>query len=138
MSRLVYDLETNHYDFKVMSKLHCIAVIDVDTKEEKLYVDGEFEECIDRLENADELIAHNQCKFDLPALKIFFPKFNPKGKIRDTRVFHMWIESRDSGARSLHGDQILFCLISVGGVSILHVVSHRSPRRRTRCITAGI
>ena len=86
MSRLVYDLETNHYDFKVMSKLHCIAVIDVDTKEERLYVEGEFEECIDRLEKADELIAHNQCKFDLPALKIFFPKFNPKGKIRDTVI----------------------------------------------------
>ena len=86
MSRLVYDLETNHYDFKVMSKLHCIAVIDVDTKEEKLYVDGEFDECIARLEDADELIAHNQIKFDLPALKIFFPKFNPKGKIRDTVI----------------------------------------------------
>ena len=85
MSRLVFDLETNHYNFKKMNKLHCLAVWDVDTNKGTLYVDN-IEEGLKRLEQADELIGHNIIRFDLEALRIFYPEFNPKGKIRDTVI----------------------------------------------------
>ncbi len=87
MVRLVFDIESNHYDFDIMHTLHCLAIGDVDTEVVKLYVTPEeIEVGIKRLEQADVLIAHNGIKFDIPALQIFYPEFKPKGEVHDTLI----------------------------------------------------
>ena len=89
MTTLCYDIESNHYDFDIIHTIHCIAVGDVDTEEVVLYVTPEEQQvAIERLTQADVLVAHNGTRFDQPALQLdqFFPEFKPKGKLHDTLI----------------------------------------------------
>ena len=87
MTTLCFDIESNHYDFNKLHTLHCLAIGDVTGGEIKLYVTpDELEEGVRRLMDADQLVAHNGIKFDVEALKIFYPWFEPKGKIIDTLI----------------------------------------------------
>jgi len=87
MSRLVYDIESNHYDLDIIHTVHCIGILNIDTNEEKLYVTkAEQLEAIKILSEADELIGHNLCRFDEAALRKFFPHYKPKGIISDTLI----------------------------------------------------
>ena len=85
MKRLVFDLESNHYDFELINTIHCLAILDVDTNEEELYVDN-IEEGLRRLMDADVIIGHRIIAFDIPALQIFYPWFKPTNTIRDTLI----------------------------------------------------
>ena len=87
MNRLCFDIESNHYDFDIMHTLHCLAVGDFETGVVDLYVTPEeLEQGVKRLAEADELVAHNGIKFDIEALKRFYPWFKPKGKVIDTLI----------------------------------------------------
>ena len=92
MSRLCWDIETDGLLDEV-TKLHCIAIQDVDTLEAALYADtlamntqGTLEQGIDRLMNADLSIGHNLIKYDHPVLEKLTGKTLPKNKIFDTLV----------------------------------------------------
>lgn len=95
MSRLVFDIETNAVDFDDLAgslhTIHCITAIDIDTRAEYRFNDQDddtpsVEEGVALLGEAEELAGHNILGFDIPAIKVLYPKFNPKGKIRDTKV----------------------------------------------------
>ena len=86
MKRYVWDIESNHYDLKLLKVIHCIGIMDVDTQETWLYVD-DLPNAAERLMEADELIGHNIIRFDLPAVKQFYPNFSWDGiTIRDTVI----------------------------------------------------
>ena len=92
MSRLCWDIETNGLLDEV-TKLHCIAIEDVDTMESALYADthamntqGTLEQGVNRLMDADLSIGHNLIKYDHPVLEKLTGKSLPKHKIFDTLV----------------------------------------------------
>ncbi len=87
MSRLVYDIESNHYDLDIIHTVHCIGIMDIDTEETWLYDKENLSKAIPHLMSATELIGHNLCRFDNPAVKMFFPEFNWDGiVISDTAI----------------------------------------------------
>lgn len=75
--KLVFDIETNGL-LDTLDRVHCIAVIDADSGEEKLFVnsmyredcDGDLDDALALLDSADLLIGHNITGFDLPALDV--------------------------------------------------------------------
>jgi len=85
MSRLVFDIESNHYDFSKLKTFHCLVVQDIDTEKVYEYVDN-IEEGLQLLSDADEIIGHNIIRFDIPAIQMFYPEFKPKGTISDTLI----------------------------------------------------
>jgi DNA polymerase I-like protein with 3'-5' exonuclease and polymerase domains len=75
---LVFDLESNHYDFDIINVIHCIAIGCYKTRKVDLYVTPtEKREAIQRLNKAKVVAGHNTCKFDIPALQMFYPEFKP-------------------------------------------------------------
>ena len=86
METLCYDIESNHYKFDLIKKIHCIAVGNLDTGKVDLYVtEEEQEEAVERLNNADILVGHNLLRFDHKVLEMFYPNFSPK-QTHDTLI----------------------------------------------------
>tara|TARA_Y100001960_G_C14784209_1_gene890267 strand:+ start:10104 stop:12248 length:2145 start_codon:yes stop_codon:yes gene_type:complete len=90
MSRLCWDVETDGL-LESVTKLHCIATVDVDTSEEALYADsyammtkGTLADGLQALLNADLLIGHNLIKYDHPVIEKLTGICLPKEKIFDT------------------------------------------------------
>ena len=85
---LIFDIETDGF-LDVMTKIHCIWIHDTETHEIQAYdpVSKSIKEAVKRLQEADCLIGHNIVGFDNPAIKKFFPKFKPKGRLIDTYVW---------------------------------------------------
>lgn len=81
--RYVFDIETDGLIDEV-TKVHCLILKDIDTKEIISYTD-DWKEGIKRLEEADLIIGHNIIKYDIPVLQKL-TTFEPKGLIRDTLV----------------------------------------------------
>ena len=46
----------------------------------------EPKEWLSILENADTIIGHNICSYDIPAIQKLYPAFKPKGKVIDTLI----------------------------------------------------
>ena len=72
--RLIVDIETNGL-LDELTCIHCIVAKDVDTNEVHSFRPDEIGEGIALLSSADELIAHNGIKFDVPAIKKLHPDF---------------------------------------------------------------
>lgn len=89
MSTLVYDLETNGF-LKKMTRIHCMSVIDPDTKEQWSFRHNDSENTIadgvELLSKATTIVGHNVIAFDIPATQKIFPTFKPTATIRDTLV----------------------------------------------------
>ena len=86
----LFDIETNGL-LDQLDKVHCLVIKDAAT--------GQVFSCADQegylpvkaglklLEEADLVVGHNIIKFDLPALKKVYPRFEiPVEKVRDTLV----------------------------------------------------
>lgn len=84
--RLVFDLESNHYDLDILHTIHCIAAIDVDTQKVYTFGPTEILDAIDLLLKADILIGHRIIEFDIKAIQKLYPMFKPKCVIHDTLV----------------------------------------------------
>jgi DNA polymerase I-like protein with 3'-5' exonuclease and polymerase domains len=90
--RLVGDIESDGF-LDEMTQVHCIVIHDLD---EGIYyrfndqgIDGArpIQDAISMMNEADELYFHYGHGFDYPALKKFYPEFNPKrGAMFDTCV----------------------------------------------------
>ena len=103
MTRLIFDLETNNLLPRV-SKIHCMAVVDLDTGEEFIYNDEIHEEGaplsegLEQLDRADQIIGHNIINYDLQVLEKL-KKWTPKAEVRDTlvlsRLIHPDIKKND-------------------------------------------
>lgn len=95
MSRYIFDVETNGF-LDVLDRVHCLVFMDVDTCEITSCADQpgytSIEEGLRVLLKADELIAHNGIKFDLPAIRKVYPWFDPDPEIMtDTLVISQLI-----------------------------------------------
>ena len=71
---IVFDIETNGLYYEVTT-IHCIG-IKVDDEDIKCYTSrpiegssGSIEECLELLQQATTLVAHNGIKFDIPVIK---------------------------------------------------------------------
>lgn len=84
MQRLIFDIETDGF-LDVLTRIHCVAIKDADTGDTRAYRPHEINDAVARLEEADVIIGHNACKFDVAAIKKLYPSFAPK-KVRDTMV----------------------------------------------------
>lgn len=97
--RYIFDLESDGL-LDTITKVWCLALYDVDSKEGFAFRPDEISEGIKLLNNADEVIGHNIINFDIPALeKIAGLKLRPTVKVTDTMVCvrTIWpdIEQRD-------------------------------------------
>ena len=84
--RLVFDIESNHYDLSIIHTIHCIVAQDVDTEKVYEFVGDDIPEGVKFLESATELIGHNIIRFDIPAIQKFYPSFKPTATISDTLI----------------------------------------------------
>jgi len=103
--RVVFDIETNGF-LAELTKIHCLAILDIDTGEIKSYGPSQIEEGLLILRDAELLVGHNIIKFDIPAIQKIHPSFQSKGKIRDTiilsRLIYTNLNERDFAYRNTH------------------------------------
>ena len=89
MKRLVADCETDGLLDK-LTKLHCLAFLDLDTEEVHSFADQPghrpIEEGLRILAEADLTIWHNGISFDVPAIRKVYSWWKPKGVVRDTML----------------------------------------------------
>ena len=86
MSIYVGDIETDGL-LDTLTKVHCLVLQDVDTKEVFSYGPNEIQEGLDRMRTAEKLIFHNGIKFDFPALEKVYPDFHvDRERVVDTLV----------------------------------------------------
>jgi DNA polymerase I len=83
---LVFDIETNHYKFDILDRMHCIVAQDIESQKVYSFGPDKLHEGMELLMSADVLIGHNILLFDLPAIKQLYPLFNYTGEIRDTLI----------------------------------------------------
>jgi uncharacterized protein YprB with RNaseH-like and TPR domain len=103
---LIFDLETDGlYDH--CSKIHCVGIYDLDTKQTLVFNDEGSEQPITKgiqmLEDAKSLIGHNIIGYDLPVIRKLYPWFTPNATIVDTlvlsRIYHADILKTDQKRR---------------------------------------
>ena len=83
MKSLVFDIET---DSLQPTKIYCMSVLDVETKEQLNFPPSKIEEGIELLESSDKLIGHNIIGFDIPTIKRLYGVDLLSKKIIDTLV----------------------------------------------------
>lgn len=82
--RLLFDCEADGL-LDTVTKLHCIAAVDIDTGEPWVWGHSRIPEALDALSTADVLVAHHGLGYDFPVLKKLH-SFEPKAVKRDTLV----------------------------------------------------
>ena len=92
---LIFDLETNGF-LKDVSTIHCLAIHDLDNKENYIFNDTGTQEPVVRgiqlLADADSVIGHNIIGYDLPVIRKLYGWFDIPGVVIDTlllsRLYH--------------------------------------------------
>jgi DNA polymerase I len=86
MSTYVGDIESNGL-LDTITKVHCIVLQDVDTKEVFSYGPDNIQAGLDRMMDAEKLIFHNGIGYDFPALEKVYPEFHvDRDRVIDTLV----------------------------------------------------
>jgi len=93
--RLVFDIEADNLLPKI-SKFHCAGAINPDTGEEFWFLPHQSQEFLNKLDEAEVIIAHNANGYDIPALKKLFG-WEPKAKIYCTKVMSQVLNYRRFG-----------------------------------------
>lgn len=92
--RLIVDLESNGL-LPTMDVIHCIVLRNVDTGDLISCADQpgyhSIETALDFIKEADTIIGHNVVKFDIPAIKKIYPRFELK---KNVKYFDTLISSR--------------------------------------------
>lgn len=83
MIKRVFDLEGNGL-LDTISKIWCICYSDLESNKVHKYGPENIEEGIEKLREADILIGHNICGFDLLAIEKLYPYFRHTKRQRDT------------------------------------------------------
>lgn len=100
---LIFDCETDGL-LDELTTIHCLHMGDPDTDEQWRYSDlhvhtkapdGTIEDGLKRLEEADEIGAHNGHRFDMRAIKKIYPWFNPKGYVWCTQAIAALVFPKD-------------------------------------------
>ena len=108
---LIADLEADNLYDKV-TKLHCLAIMNNETKEGVLYGPSDIRKGLERLYHADRVVFHNGAGYDVPVIQKFYTKF--KCKLYDTLVM----------SRLLDPERRLHSIKSYGIQFGLHKVEH--------------
>ena len=83
LKRLVFDIEGNNL-VRYITKLWCICICDLSSPNHiEQYTPSSISEGLSRLSEADIIIGHNICGFDIPAIKKLYPDWSYKSA-RDT------------------------------------------------------
>ena len=86
MRTYVGDIESNGL-LDTITKVHCIVLQDVDTKEVFSYGPENIQAGLDRMMDAEKLIFHNGIGYDFPALEKVYPDFHvDRDRVIDTLV----------------------------------------------------
>jgi DNA polymerase-1 len=81
----VFDLETNGlYDQATV--VHCAVLYDINSNSILSFGPDDIDSALEHLRNADVLIGHNICFYDIPVLKKLYPTFETKARIIDTLI----------------------------------------------------
>lgn len=84
--RLAFDIEANGF-LETVSRIHCIAVKDIDSGKEYAFRPSEVEQGVKLLMEADMLVGHNIIDYDLPVIQKVYPWFHyDEAKVQDTLV----------------------------------------------------
>ena len=101
MARYAFDIETNGL-LDELDRVHCIVTQDLDTGEMLSCADQPgytpLSTALDQLAGASLIAAHNAIGFDVPALKMVYPDWSPKGTVRDTLLMSR-LQFPDIGGR---------------------------------------
>ena len=77
---LLFDVETDGL-YNNVSRIHCVAIKDLDNGETYVFNDQGTQEPIVRgitmLEEAEVIIGHNIINYDIPVIQKFYPFFQP-------------------------------------------------------------
>jgi DNA polymerase-1 len=93
MARYVFDLEANGF-LDQATCVHSLVMINIDTgvmhscqnMPDQLGIKLTIAQGLDILAQADLLVGHNICKFDLPLIRKLYPWFETKAKLFDTMI----------------------------------------------------
>ena len=83
--RIVFDLESDGLLYDATT-IWCISTQDIDSGDHKHFGPDEIEEGVAYLQEADLLIGHNICGFDIPLMEKFGAPYFDRKKLRDTYV----------------------------------------------------
>jgi DNA polymerase I-like protein with 3'-5' exonuclease and polymerase domains len=91
---LLYDTESNGF-LEEATKLHCLNIAFPDGHRARFNNQKKSAPSIETglklLEDADMTVAHNAIRHDVPLIKKLYPKWKPRGIIRDTLVYSQLI-----------------------------------------------
>jgi len=88
---IVFDIETNSL-FQDLTTCHCLALLDCETGERKLYTAESIQDGLALLDTADTIYGHNIVGFDIPALGLLYG-WTPKARVIDTLLWAMFLFS---------------------------------------------
>lgn len=104
MRTYVFDCETNAIDFASLRpwqsarRIHTLVIQDANSEELYQYrhndKENTIEEGLARLDEADVIVAHNGCLFDIPVLNHLYG-WTPKAAIEDTLIMSRMVYSND-------------------------------------------
>jgi len=109
MSKLIFDTEADNLidsfktgTYTTVSKLHCIATINLDTKEKRSFNsrDDNLLEGMDYLKSADLLIGHSVIDYDFRLLKMLYDWTYP-GRVIDTLKLSQMLYPERAGGHGL-------------------------------------
>lgn len=93
--RFGFDLESNGL-LDTINRIHCLVLRDLDTGQiyrfDSRYPAGIIEG-LNMLQSAAEIVGHNIIGYDIPAIQIVHPWFEPVGKVTDTLVLSRLIHA---------------------------------------------
>jgi len=99
---LIYDTESDGF-LEEATCIHCIVIKDKNTKEIFTFDSSRnnIEEGLSILENANELICHNQISHDIPLIKKLYPTWRGTGLVLDTMLLSQLLNQERAGGHSL-------------------------------------
>jgi DNA polymerase I-like protein with 3'-5' exonuclease and polymerase domains len=103
MARYAFDIETNGL-LDTMDTIHSLVIQDADTGEVHSLSGKYIEDGIWMLHDADQIIGHNIIGFDIPAIQLIYPEFQPKvEQVYDTLVMSrvIWADLMDRDAKAI-------------------------------------
>jgi len=90
LQTLIFDIESDGL-LPTMTKIHCLAIREYETGQVWRFRKNKKEDTIAKgitmLQKAKVLVGQNIIDFDIPAIQLVFPDFDPVGLIEDTLVY---------------------------------------------------
>ena len=102
MSRLIFDIETNHKKLDQITRIWCISCLNTETGELLEFGPRSIFDGLRCLSRAKQLIGHNCLDYDLPALERLYA-FRASGEVLDTLLLSRLVFNGLSDEPDAHG-----------------------------------